>query len=406
MKPSTLWLSLCGLSHAYLVGPPSVATGAGWVPPSAQPQARSSATMILGAIKDKAAELVVAEKVSKKLSDAQERYNIPVKYVTVLKGFFVNYVTEVYKNGGDMELAEDLLGRLLKQVLTLAKEPYAFEPYHRAIREPFDYYAMGQDFARGLVDMDNSLCVGADNVGKIQEQLAAGDNVVLLANHQSEADPQIFSILLDESHPGFAEATIFVAGDRVTTDMLAMPFSMGRNLLCIFSKKHVDNPPEQKSAKQRHNKMVMKRMQELFKEGGKCIWVAPSGGRDRPNEETGEYECAPFDAKSVEMFRLMSDKAKRNTHFYPLSMLTFANCPPPSSVGGAVGEERTVKYAAAGLHFADEVNLELFKEGCVVDNFPEGCTEDSTREELRDALALYCHKTVNENYKALEVKLL
>jgi glycerol-3-phosphate O-acyltransferase len=30
-----------------------------------------------------------------------------------------------------------------------------------------------------------------------------------------------------------------VAGDRVTTDLLAMPFSMGRNLLCIFSKKHV-----------------------------------------------------------------------------------------------------------------------------------------------------------------------
>jgi glycerol-3-phosphate O-acyltransferase len=53
-------------------------------------------------------------------------------------------------------------------------------------------------------------------------------------------------VLLDPDVPGFAEDTIFVAGDRVTTDLLAQPFSMGRNLLCIFSKKHIENPPEQK----------------------------------------------------------------------------------------------------------------------------------------------------------------
>ena len=53
-------------------------------------------------------------------------------------------------------------------------------------------------------------------------------------------------VLLDPEVPGFAEDTIFVAGDRVTTDLLAQPFSMGRNLLCIFSKKHIENPPEQK----------------------------------------------------------------------------------------------------------------------------------------------------------------
>ena len=85
----------------------------------------------------------------------------------------------------------------------------------------------------------------------VTSQVAAGDNVVLYANHQSEADPQIFSVLLDPIVPGFAEQTIFVAGDRVTTDLLAQPFSMGRNLLCIFSKKHIENPPELKSEKSR-----------------------------------------------------------------------------------------------------------------------------------------------------------
>ena len=79
----------------------------------------------------------------------------------------------------------------------------------------------------------------------------------------------------------------------------------------------------------------------LFKEGGKCVWVAPSGGRDRP-DENGEYRVAPFDAKSVEMFRLMSEKAGRKSHFYPLSMVTADVCPPPVAVGGAVGEVRGV----------------------------------------------------------------
>ena len=58
----------------------------------------------------------------------------------------------------------------------------------------------------------------------------------------------------------------------------------------------------------RHNRMVMKTMQQLMTDGGKCIWVAPSGGRDRPSDD-GKYEVAPFDSKSIEMFRLMSAKA-------------------------------------------------------------------------------------------------
>ena len=103
--------------------------------------------------------------------------------------------------------------------------------------------------------------------------------------------------------------------------------------LCIFSKKHIENPPELKSQKSRHNRNVMKTMQQMFTEGGKVIWVAPSGGRDR-SDEAGKFAVAPFDSKSVEMFRLMADKAGKTTHFYPLSMLTHPICPPPRQVGG------------------------------------------------------------------------
>ena len=49
-------------------------------------------------------------------------------------------------------------------------------------------------------------------------------------------------------------------------------------------------------------------MQELLNEGGCCIYVAPSGGRDRPNA-MGEIEVAPFDAQSVELFWLLGKQA-------------------------------------------------------------------------------------------------
>ena len=78
----------------------------------------------------------------------------------------------------------------------------------------------------------------------------------------------------------------------------------------------------------KHNRMAMKTMQQMLKQGGQIIWVAPSGGRDRTDAE-GNYCVSPFDAKSVEMFRLMSDKAGRRTHFYPTSMLTHNIAPPP-----------------------------------------------------------------------------
>lgn len=395
-----LVLSLCGLSHAYLVGRPL-----DWVPPARAPARSPHPTLVLSDIKGAAIEATVSHKVRRKLADAQAKYDIPGKYIDVIHGFFTNYMVEIYESGGDVEFYEEMLSGLLLQMLQLTKEPPTFEPFHRSVREPYDYYAMGVDFARGIVEKDTSLTYGAENIEKIQRQLAAGENVVLLSNHQSEADPQIISILLDEKYPGFAESTIFVAGDRVTTDMLARPFSMGRNLLCIFSKKHVDNPPEQKAEKMRRNKMVMKQMGQLLKEGGRCIWVAPSGGRDRP-DGNGDYQVADFDAKSVEMFRLMAGKAKKPTHFYPLSMFTFSNLPPPVAVGGAVGEVRVVKRHPAGLHFADEVNLEVYEQGCLVENFPEGCTADATREELRDAFARDAQQVVSDNYKRMEKELL
>merc|ERR1712113_1174546 len=155
---------------------------------------------------------------------------------------------------------------------------------------------------------------------------------------------------------------------------------------------------------QRHNRRVMKTMQQMLTSGGKCIWVAPSGGRDRPNG-AGEYQVAPFDSKSIEMFRLMSDKAQRTTHFYPLSMFTYPICPPPTQVGGEVGESRSVKYSPAALHFGEEIDLSKFAEGCVINGFPRDCTTAESRELLRENLSTHIHGIVAENYRALAADL-
>ena len=47
---------------------------------------------------------------------------------------------------------------------------------------------------------------------EVQRQLEAGDNIILLANHQTEADPGVFALLLEASHPNLATEVIYVAG--------------------------------------------------------------------------------------------------------------------------------------------------------------------------------------------------
>ena len=43
------------------------------------------------------------------------------------------------------------------------------------------------------------------------------------------------------------------AGDRVVADPLCKPFSMGRNLFCVHSRKRMDDIPELKAEKMVHS---------------------------------------------------------------------------------------------------------------------------------------------------------
>ena len=119
----------------------------------------------------------------------------------------------------------------------------------------------------------------------------------------------------------------------------------------------MDFPPEEKSAKVVHNRRTMKKMQDLLHEGGKCIYVAPSGGRDRRNGQ-GLVELAPFDPNSLELFALIAKGSKVPTHFYPLALKTFDLMPPPDDLAYELGERRQVNRTPLFMGFGSRLEIE------------------------------------------------
>jgi glycerol-3-phosphate O-acyltransferase len=166
---------------------------------------------------------------------------------------------------------------------------------------------------------------------------------------------------LEDEWPDLGREMIFVAGERVIADPMTAPFSMGRNLLCIYSKRHIEHPPERRAAKVLHNRKTMERMADLLGEGGHAIYVAPSGGRDRPNA-SGQVEVAPFDPQSIEMFRLMAQRAARPAHFYPMALATYDIMPPPEKVEIELGEPRKLRRGPVHLAIGEELDFERFTE--------------------------------------------
>jgi glycerol-3-phosphate O-acyltransferase len=317
------------------------------------------------------------------LAACRERGSIPERHLDILKGFYTEYLKASH-------LDSSQIGTLFATMLTLIEKqclaPFTFEPFHRLIRKPFDYYQFGIDFVLPLVDLPHSSVRGQEHLNAISSALSRGDNVIFLANHQVEADPQVISILLEKDYPLLAEQMIFVAGERVVTDPLAAPFSMGRNLLCIYSKRYIDYPPEDKGKKQHHNKRTMQVMSELLAEGGKAIYVAPSGGRDRANA-SGLVEIAPFDPQSIEMFYLMAQKAGHPTHFYPMALKTYDILPPPEAIQVELGEARLAQRSSIHLAVGSEIDMETFPG-----------SETSDRRQKRAARALYIRNLVLSAY--------
>lgn len=178
---------------------------------------------------------------------------VPPELVPAFKQLYGNYKKAVLgsgKPGNDETLVATVMASIVDRVLVEFLAPYKFPSHHLRILQPYNYYDFGQRYVRALIDFDRSVVGYADRFAEIQRQLEAGHNVVLLANHQTEADPGVWALLLEAAFPSLATDVTYVAGDRVVTDNLCKPFSMGRNLFCVHSKKHMDDFPELKAEKQ------------------------------------------------------------------------------------------------------------------------------------------------------------
>ncbi len=305
-------------------------------------------------------------------------YNLHQSYVTALTRAKVDYSKHVL-------VFDTYLKLVKKQIAT----PYQFEPFHKKITTPFNYDEFGFELFRPMVDEENSTLRHPENVEKMSRQLNAKENVILFANHQTEVDPKIIYLILEKKFADLGSNMIFVAGDRVITDPIAVPVSLGCNLLCIYSKRHINNPPEKKEEKLIYNQKTMKRMKQLLAEGGKAIYVAPSGGRDRRNDK-GVITLSPFDPQSVEMFRLMAKQARSITHFYPLALKTYDILPPPNTVMSDLGEARLTSRVPIHFSFGDEIDTE---------HFPGDTLKD--RHARRAALSMYVFNLVKTLYTEL-----
>ena len=321
---------------------------------------------------------------------------IPPQLVDGFLDFYGNYRAAVVNSGvqgaDEAEVAR-VMTAIADRVLDQFVHPYEFPSAHERILSPYDYYAFGQSYVRNLVDFDRSALGHLDRFREVERQLAAGDNVVLLANHQTEADPAVWALLLEGAGLArLASDVAYVAGDRVVTDPLCKPFSMGRNLFCVHSKKHLDDDPALKEEKQRTNRRTLGALSKALGMGGQLLWIAPSGGRDRPDAATGEWAPAAFDPAAVELMRQLCAKAAPRGHLWPLAMDSGNMMPPPPATEKAIGERRLTNFVGVGISLGEELDLEALVEGI----------DEKDREARAGAVAAAAFSAVCEQYDALK----
>ncbi len=123
------------------------------------------------------------------------------KVLPLIQEFYTHYMAAVHQSQGDIKEGKRLFNQLVELVMQVVRNPYHFEIFHRAIRQPFDYYQFGLNFIRPLINFSQSKIFGLNYLEEIVSQLKKGENVILLANHQTEPDPQIISLLLEPIYP-------------------------------------------------------------------------------------------------------------------------------------------------------------------------------------------------------------
>ncbi|MED6183169.1 hypothetical protein PIB30_035589 [Stylosanthes scabra] len=296
--------------------------------------------------------------------------SLPAHVAAGMEEVYNNYKNAVVKSGNPKadEIVLSNMSAFLDRIFLDVTDPFVFEPHHKAKREPFDYYTF---------DVEGN---------SKTEILLQGQNIILMSNHQTEADPAVIALLIEKKTPHLAENMTYVAGDRVITDPLCKPFSIGRNLICVYSKKHMLDDPSKLEMKKSANTRSLKEMAVLLRGGSQIIWIAPSGGRDRADPKTGEFAPAPFDPASVDNMRRLVENSGPPGHIYPLALLCYDIMPPPATVEKKIGEKRIISFHGTALSVAPPISY----------------SASGNPEQAKDAYTKALYDSVTEQYNVLK----
>ncbi|KAK9120503.1 hypothetical protein Syun_018120 [Stephania yunnanensis] len=324
-----------------------------------------------------------------------EAGRVPPNVAAGLEKLYRSYRNAVIQSGNTRadEIILSNMSVVFDRIILDIEDPFTFSPHHKGIREPFDYYRFGQNYIQPLIDFRRSFVGNVSLFHEMEDKLREGHNVILISNHQSEADPAVIASLLESTNPYIAENITYVAGDRVITDPLSKPFSMGRNLICVYSKKHLNDIPEEAEMKRRSNTRSLKEMAMLLRGGSQIIWIAPSGGRDRPDHLTGEWFPENFDASAVDNMRRLSDHSGVPGHVYPLALLCYDIMPPPAKVEKEIGEQRVMSFHGVGLSVASEIKISDVAAGI------------ANPDEAKEAFSLALYHSVIQQYHVLKAAI-
>ncbi len=285
-----------------------------------------------------------------------EKDHLSTEVYTYISAFFHSYD----KIHSDLKLDSNEVYSVLKDYLKMIKQelfsPTPFNIFHEQEKSPIDYYLFAKRLLSPFIDKKSSKIFGKKNIDAIIDILSRGENVMLLSNHQAEGDPTLLAALLDDHYPNLIEQMIAVAGARVTTDPITIPLTRGQNILCVYSKKYFEIHADRKQEMLQHNSSSMLTLRHLLNDGGKLVFVAPSGGRDRKNAD-GHLYPSLFDPESIELMRLVGEKSKKKTHYFPLALYTYDILPPPEKIKKAIGEQRKMCHSPIHVNFGKEYTM-------------------------------------------------
>ncbi|CDJ63053.1 glycerol-3-phosphate acyltransferase, putative [Eimeria necatrix] len=337
------------------------------LPPALSPQ--SAASPKTAAALDEAKEVIEREMwrlyyTQQQQPQQKQQKLLSAQQVEQLIGFSRDFCNSAKISGkaNAVECVVKLLS-VLQQCMRCSS--YVFSAFSAAQKSPMDFTEWSLSIWEPLIDLENSkLHVSEETLLRLSRHLRSGGNAVLLSNHQTEPDPLLARLLFRKR--GFNdlyEALTAVAGYRVRSDLLSVPFSMSCDMICVHSKKHLSSGADGLEQQRRENVQAMQALQHLLEKGGSLIWVAPSGGRDRANQQGVYAQPDPFDAKTVQTFSLFAKRARdssgHKTLFFPMAVYTAPICPPPKEVAKELGETRSCNYSPIGLAIGEPLEADL-----------------------------------------------